>query len=303
VRIPFENRLDPTRDTTSAYSRLSPKGGVSVELGRGWTVFGSVGTAYRAPAVIELACADEAEPCPLPFALGDDPPVKPVRAVTYEAGGRLVAGQAILTASAYRTDVRDEVVLLASDLSPSGSTIEGYFDNLDKTRRVGLELSGQLFLGGGHTLYANYAFTRATYQSDAEIFSVREDFGGENDVKPGDRFPLVPDHQAKLGGSFDLTSGFSLGIDGRYIGSQYLRGDEANEEEKLDDYFVMDARVGWEGAGWELNLVATNVLQSEYASFGTFNVNQGAGGTLERFLTPGYKRVVRLIVRRSFGAD
>ncbi len=301
VRIPFANQLDPTRDTTSSYSRLSPKGGVSLRVSDGLTVYGSVGAAFRAPAVIELACADEAEPCPLPFALGDDPPIKPVRATTYELGGRLIAGQAILSASLYRTDVQDDVFLFASDSSPSGSTIEGYFDNLDRTRREGVELSGQLFLAGGHSLYANYAYTSATFQSAAEIFSLREDFGGDNDVAPGDELPLVPAHQFKLGGSFRLPAGLFAGVDGRYIGSQWLRGDEANEEPKLDAYFVADARVGWRGAGWEVVAVGNNVFQSGYASFGTFNVNQGAGGVLERFLTPGHRRAVRLIVRRSFG--
>ena len=301
VRIPFENQLDPTRDTTSSYSRLSPKGGVSVEMGRGLTLYGSVGGAFRAPAVIELACADEAEPCPLPFALGDDPPIDPVRATTFEVGGRLIAGQAILSASLYRTEVRDDIILLASDSAPAGSTIEGYFDNIDKTRREGVELAAQLFLNGGHSLYANYAYTRATYQSEAEIFSIREDFGGENEVVAGDEMPLVPNHQFKLGASVQLPSGFFAGADGRYIGSQWLRGDEANEEPKLDDYFVTDARLGWRGKGWELVAVGNNIFQKKYAAFGTFNVNQGAGDVLERFLTPGFKRVVRLVVRRSVG--
>jgi outer membrane receptor protein involved in Fe transport len=302
VRIPFENQLDPTRDTTSAYQRLSPKGGVSVQLSDEVSVYGSVGAAFRAPAVIELACADEAEPCPLPFALGDDPPIEAVKATTYEVGGRLIAGRAILSASAYRTDVRDDVFLFASDSSPSGSTIEGYFDNLDRTRREGIELAGQLFLRGGHSLYANYAWTRATFQSEAEIFSIREDFGGENEVKPGDELPLVPAHQLKLGGSFRLPSGFFAGADGRYIGSQWMRGDESNEEPKLDGYFVADARVGWRGRGWEVVAVGNNIFQNSYATFGTFNVNQGAGNVLERFLTPGHRRVVRLVIRRSFGA-
>jgi outer membrane receptor protein involved in Fe transport len=301
IRIPFENQLDPTRDTTSSYSRLSPKGGVSVEMGRGLTVYGSVGGAFRAPAVIELACADEAEPCPLPFALGDDPPIAAVRATTLEVGGRLVAGQAILSASLYRTEVRDDIILLASDSSPAASTIEGYFDNIDKTRREGVELAAQLFLNGGHSLYANYAYTRATFQSAAEIFSIREDFGGENEVVAGDEMPLVPRHQFKLGASVQLPSGFFAGADGRYIGSQWLRGDEANEEPKLDDYFVADARLGWRGKGWELVAVGNNIFQKKYAAFGTFNLNQGAGDVLERFLTPGFKRVVRLVVRRSFG--
>jgi iron complex outermembrane recepter protein len=301
VRIPFHNQLDPTRDTVSTYKRLSPKGGVSVDLGKGLTMYGSIGAAFRAPAVIELACADEAEPCPLPFALGDDPPIKAVKATTFEVGGQLIAGQAILAASVYRTNVRDDIFLSASDSAPAGSTIEGFFSNLDKTRREGVELSAQVFLNGGHSLYANYAYTQATFQSGAEIFSIREDFGGTNEVAPGDAMPLVPSHQVKFGGSFRLPSGFFTGADGRFIGSQYLRGDEANEEPKLGGYFVADARLGWRGHGWEITAVANNLFQNKYATFGTFNVNQGGGGVLERFLTPGFRRVVRLIVRRSFG--
>lgn len=302
VRIPFHNQLDPTRDTSSTYKRLSPKGGVSIDAGQGLTLYGSVGAAFRAPAVIELACADEADPCPLPFALGDDPPIDAVKATTFEVGGQLIVGSAILSGSAYRTDVRDDIILSASDSAPAGSTIDGFFSNLDKTRREGVELSVQLFVNGGHSLYANYAYTKATYQSVADIFSIREDFGGVNQVQPGDQIPLVPSHQVKVGGSFRLPAGFFTGADGRYIGSQYLRGDEANEEPKLDGYFVADGRLGWHGGhGWEITAVVNNLFQKKYAAFGTFNVNQGGGGVLERFLTPGFRRVFRLIVRKSLG--
>lgn len=303
ARIPFRNQLDPARDTTSSYSRLSPKGGVTLEMGKGLSLYGSVGAAFRAPAVIELACADEAEPCPLPFALGDDPPIKPVRATTYEVGGRLVAGPALFSASAYLTDVKDDIFLFASDSAASGSTIEGFFGNIDKTRRQGLEFTSQFFIKGGHSIYANYAYTKATFQTDAEIFSIREDFGGSNEVSKGDQLPLVPNHQIKFGGSFQLPKGFYAGADGRYTGTQYLRGDEANDEPKLDSYFVTDARLGWRGKGWEVVAVANNIFQQKYATFGTFNVNQGGGDVLERFLTPGFRRVVRLVVRRNFGAS
>lgn len=301
VRIPFHNQLDSSRDTSSSYSRLSPKGGITLDAGSGLSLYGSVGGAFRAPAVIELACADETAPCPLPFALGDDPPIKPVRATTFEVGGKLVVGQAILNASAYRTNVRDDIILAGSDSAPSGSTIDGFFTNLGKTRRQGVELSAQLFLNGGHSLYANYAYTDATFQSSADIFSIREDFGGDNGVEPGDKMPLVPAHQIKFGGSFKLPAGLFTGVDGRYIGSQYLRGDEANAEPKLDGYFLADARLGWHGAGWEVVVVGNNIFQNKSATFGTFNVNQGGGGNLERFVTPAYRRVVRLIIRRSFG--
>jgi outer membrane receptor protein involved in Fe transport len=138
----------------------------------------------------------------------------------------------------------------------------------------------------------------------AEIFSVREEAGGENQVAPGDRLPLVPDHQVKFGGSFRLPAGIQVGVDARYVGEQWPRGDEANETEPIDGWFAADARVTWARGHWEVTGLVTNLLDERYANFGTFNINQGnpAGPTLERFLTPGQARAFRLVIRRSFGA-
>jgi outer membrane receptor protein involved in Fe transport len=304
IRIPFNNRLDPTADTVSNYTRVNPKGGVSVDLGRGFSTYGSVGQNFRAPALIELACADPERPCVLPFALGDDPPLDPIIATTYEVGGTLARGPALVTASVFRTDVKNDVFLFPNENVVTGSTIEGYFDNLDKTRREGIEVGASVGFGRGHSAYANYAWTRATFQSAAEIFSIREEAGGENEVEPGDRLPLVPDHQVKFGASFRLPGRIQLGVDARYVGEQWLRGDEANETEPLDGWLAADARVTWEFGPWEVTGLVTNLLDERYANFGTFNINQGnpAGPTLERFLTPGQARAFRLVVRRSFGA-
>ena len=96
-----------------------------------------------------------------------------------------------------------------------------------------------------------------------------------NDVTPGDRFPLVPDHQIKFGGLARLGRYVSVGADGRYTGKQWLRGDEANVTDQLDGYFVADARVGVEFGRWEINGIVTNVFQNDDAIFGTFNINQG----------------------------
>jgi iron complex outermembrane receptor protein len=304
VRIPFNNRLDPSADTVSNYTRVNPKGGLGVDLGRGFSAYGSVGQNFRAPALIELACADPDRPCVLPFALGDDPPLDPIIATTYEVGATWARGAALLTASAYRTDVKNDVFLFPNENEITGSTIEGFFDNLDRTRREGVELGASLGFSGGHSVYANYAWTRATFESAAEIFSIREESGGENAVEPGDRLPLVPEHQVKLGGSLQLPARIQVGVDARYVGEQWLRGDEANETEPLQGWFAADARVTWTAGPWEVTGLVTNLLNEHYANFGTFNVNQGnpAGPTLERFLTPGQARAFRLVIRRNFGA-
>ena len=303
VRVPFRDQLDPTGDTTSAYQRLNPRGGVSVDAGRGAAVYASVGRSFRAPAIVELACADPAAACPLPFALGEDPPLLPVTATTYELGGRRAVGPATVTGSVYRSEVRDEIFFVASETA----LLSGYFTNISRTRREGVELAVELSLGEHFTGYANYAFTRATFRSAAELFSIRADSGfagsplaGSNDVTAGDRLPLVPSHQAKVGALAQLPAGLEVGLDARLVGAQWLRGDEANETQPLDPYVVLNARAGYRIGRWEIAGIVTNVFDSRRATFGTFNENRQTG-QLERFLTPLGARAVKLILRHEFG--
>ena len=305
IHIPFENQLDPSADTTSTFRRLSPRGGVSLEVGPGASVYSSVGQSFRAPAVLELACADETAACPLPFALGDDPPLDPVVATTFEVGGQLVRGPAIINASVYRTNVRDDISFIQS----ANAVFEGFFDNIGSTRREGIELGVQIIPSEKLSLYANYAFTRATFQDPTAIFSLRADtafagapLSGGNAVAPGDRMPLVPDHQVKFGGLLNLQNGFQVGADMRYTGKQWFRGDEANETAPLDGYFTTNLRVGFSRARWEVSAVLWNVFDDEAAIFGTFNENRGTG-VLERFLTPMNARSLKIVIRRAFGGS
>jgi iron complex outermembrane recepter protein len=303
IRVPFEDQLDPGADTTNSFSRLSPRGGISVDLGPGASVYASVGQSFRAPAILELACADETAACPLPFALGDDPPLDPVVSTTVETGAQLVRGPAIITASVYRTAVRDDISFIQSE----NAVFEGFFANIGHTRREGIELGVQVVPREELSLYANYAFTRATYRDAAEIFSIRAQdafagapLAGDNDVEPGDRMPSVPEHQVKAGGLVQLSDGIDLGLDLRYTGRQWLRGDEANETPPLGGYFTAGVRAGITRGPWEVSAIVTNVFNSHDATFGTFNENR-RNGELERFLTPLGARTIKVVVSRRFG--
>lgn len=304
IRVPFQNQIDSHDNTTSTFHHFSPRGGINVDLGGGKSLYGSVGGSFRAPAIVELACADPTASCPLPFALGDDPPLRPVRATTYEVGGKWLRGNVLLDVSAYRTDVRDEIFFIESP----GSLVSGFFTNLDRTRRAGVELSLTGSLAANVvTWYANYAYTHATFQSDAEIFSTRSNADladsplfGPNDVTPGKVLPLVPAHQAKGGFSVHLSKQFHAGLDARWIGSQYLRGDEGNEERELAPYFVAGLRAGYSYRNWTFSGVVSNLFDNHDPIFGTFNVNAGTG-QLERFLTPLNARSVVFKIARTFG--
>jgi len=303
IRIPFEDQLDPVADTVSSFTRLSPRAGASLDLGQGVAGFGSVGLSFRAPAILELACSDPTDACPLPFALGDDPPLDPVTATNYEVGLGWSDSRFDLSASLYRTDVRGEIFFVPS----AASIVEGFFRNLTSTRREGVEMEAGLAPLSALSLYANYAYTRATFQATEEIFSARADaevehspLAGENRAERGDRLPMVPEHQWKFGGSYTHVSGVTMGLDGGQIGPQWLRGDEANEVQALGGYFTANARAGLRLGNWEVEVIMRNVLDTDEAVFGTFNVNRRTG-ELERFLTPLNARSTRILMRRSFG--
>jgi outer membrane receptor protein involved in Fe transport len=301
VRIPFQDNVDRTNDTTSSFHRLNPRAGLSVDLGSGLSVYGSWGESFRAPNLIELTCADPTASCPLPNALGADPPLDPVIAKTVEAGARLVRSHFILDGSVYRTSVDNDIYFIAS------SIIGGYFANIGSTRRQGIELSGQAFLAGGHTLYANYAYTLGTFEESQQIFSARADADpnsplfGENIVQPGDHLPSTPANTVRAGASFKLPRGVTAGLDVRYTGPQWLRGDEANETAPLPSYTIANARVGWQWKQWSIIGIVGNVFNTKRAVFGTFNQN-ATTGDVERFLTPAQARQLKVVVRRGFGA-
>jgi len=209
-----------------------------------------------------------------------------------------------VSGSLYASDVRDEIFFVASETA----LLSGFFTNVDRTRREGAELAAQLNLGDRFFGYLNYAYTRAKFGTAVELFSIRSDSAfvasplfGPNDVRSGDRLPLVPAHQVKAGALVRVPGGFEAGVDGRFIGGQWLRGDEANETRPLRAYFVADARVGYSAGGWEIAGIVTNLFDSKRAVFGTFNENRRTG-ELERFFTPLSARGLKLIVRREFGA-
>ncbi|MDB4890022.1 MAG: hypothetical protein JWL61_1877 [Gemmatimonadetes bacterium] len=303
VRVPFENLIDRSDVTENSYHRASPRGGASVDVGSGASLYASAGTSFRAPAILELGCADPDATCPLPFALGDDPPLKPVKATTYEVGARWLVGPLFVNGSLYRTDVRDEIFFIASEQA----LLAGYFTNIDRTRRAGAEIAIQGSAAEGRVdWYANYAFTRATFQSATQVFSIRSkddfagsDLAGPNSVRAGNLLPLVPEHQAKAGILARLTSMLSVGVDTRYIGQQWLRGDEGNETTPLDGYVLVNANLGITVRGWDISGIVTNLFDTRRANFGTFNENRSTGD-LERFLSPVNARGFKIVLRRSF---
>ncbi len=286
IRLPYEDLLDPDQSGVNTFRRISPRIGLS------WTglaqheIFASVSRGFRTPALVEIACSDPTAACPLPFALGADPPLNPVVATTYELGWhtrRPVAGWTA-GANVYWTDVRDDIFFVAPDPTT------GYFQNIDATRRAGFEASLRWVSPSGVRIYGNYGYTSATFETTAELATGREP--GNQTVVPGDRMPMIPTHRVNGGVLVSaLKDRVRVRADGRYVGPQFLRGDEENVEERLPAYVVADISLELSPGRFEVRLMLSNLLDASYTSFGTFAENPTVPGSpVQRFLTPGQPR-------------
>lgn len=286
IHLPFDDLDDPTDGGTNTYHRISPRAALSWRPGESQELFASISGAFRPAALFEIACSDSTAACPLPFALGADPALRPVVATNYEVGwhGSFPEKGLTLSADVFRTDVRDDIFFVA----PTATT--GFFRNIGGTRRQGFEASARWVTGGGAMLYANYGRTEATFQTSAVLSTGRAP--GNESVVPGDHLPMVPADRINAGSSVPLVkSVVRLRIDARYIGRQFLRGDEENVTPRLPDYTVADASIELELGRYQVRVMVPNVFDHRYVTFGTFAQNPTVPGSpIQRFLTPGQPR-------------
>jgi iron complex outermembrane recepter protein len=242
VHIPFRDGLDSANDGNSTYNHVAGEVGASYQATDWFKVYAAFKQGFRAPAPLELACASPVAPCSLPSALGADPTLKPVTTNDYEGGIDLtLTKRTFFDADAFWTDVFNDIVFA------SPNRIQTYFLNAPKTRRAGVETSGQIGLPLGFYFTGSYSYVAATFQSVVSISSADPN---QVPTQPGDIMPTSPLHRAMVGLGLTRLLGPVL-FDGEFnirgYSSQYYRGDESNIEPQIPGYTVAEFRghVDW----------------------------------------------------------
>ena len=299
-----------------AYNSLNPSLGLSQKLSSSLTVFGNLGQSNRVPTVIELGCADPAEPCRLPTGLQADPYLKQVIARTLETGIRWNAtNDSGMSASLYRSENRDDILFRAV-----GATGMGYFSNFSRTRRQGVDLSAYTSVGQV-ALRASYNYLHATYQDDGMLF------GGERDVnvKPGDRIAGLPAHMLKLNADWRVASKLVIGGTLMTTSSMVTQGNEdglvgadnANTSAAKADikgYTLLNMHANYEAQkGLDFFARINNVLNRRFESYGMMAMNMfdqagspldtnnsATAPTVNRFVAPGAPRSFMVGMRYRF---
>jgi iron complex outermembrane receptor protein len=279
---------------THVFTRFNPSVGLTYAIQDNLNVYGSYSESNRAPTASELTCAEPTSPCAYPNAFLADPPLDDVVAKTVEAGLRGQQTDFNWNAGVYYTELNDDLFFFQEDEDATGNPDPrfslGNFANIDKTARAGIELG----LNGQQDKlqwFANYGYVRATFE-DSFAYSR----GGDTyNVSKGDRLPSTPEHNIKIGTDYAFTDKFSLGATASYYSSQYLRGDEANDDDKLSGYGVVNLHSRYKvNKNVEFFAKVDNLFDKEYSSFGLYGEPNEAPGlaTLndERFVGAGAPR-------------
>ena len=289
--ITLTDRLGTALDGDHAFRRLNPGITVDYLISPSITAYGAYSETNRAPSPVELTCADEDAPCRLPNAFLADPPLEQVVVRTAETGlrGRMATWNWRLGWFHAQND--DDILFI----SAGRFTNEGYFDNVGRTQRTGVEVS---LRGEAERLrwFLHYTHMAATFEDAFAVPSENHPKadGGEIEVAPGARIPLVPERLLKAGIEMDLTPKLGVGAGVQHASRHHLRGDEANLAPAIDGYTVLDVRADYRlGERVTAFVTAENILDERYATFGVFGeADEVLGDEFDgsRFVTPGAPR-------------
>lgn len=316
ARVVIEDRSgrDVALNGTHAFSRLDPAVGVNFHPTPSFTAYASYNEGMRAPTPIELTCADPSAPCKLPNEFLADPPLAKVVSSTIEGGARGKWGATTWSAAIYRTDLRDDLAFIASG---TGATNAGYFQNVGRTRRQGIELGATLRVEP-LTVALRYNAIDARFRSTFDAASPdnsEADANGGIVVHAGDRMPGIPIQSTKLRVDWDVAAGFAIGASLVAASSQYANGDENNADRggRVPGYLVVHLDAQYSVTP-RVTLFAQidNVFDRRYANAGllgsnvftgpgrTFGPAVGAAPVTEQFRALGAPRGIRAGVRVAF---
>jgi outer membrane receptor protein involved in Fe transport len=220
--------------------------------------------------------------------------------------------------------------------SSSRSGALGYFDNVGRTKRQGLDLG----LSGAIDKFffrAGYSYISAKYDTDValinEINSEAIDVGSEGgsviNARKGNYLAGIPKHQFKLRAQYEITPQWLVGSNVIYYASQYVQGNENNAHNsdttrndcndaedghakcigKLSGYAVVNLDTQYNvGQGWRVFAKAVNIFDKDYYTGGrlaeTMFTPAGTWGPDDRGVTavvPGAPRAAWIGVRYEFG--
>jgi iron complex outermembrane recepter protein len=263
---------DPGLTGSHQYSRFNPVVGATYKITPNINLYGGYSEANRAPTPLELECSDPVRPCLIDNALVGDPSLQQVVSHTFEAGLRghfdLAKGKLDWSIGAFHTLNTNDIINVASPIPG-----HEFFQNGGNTLRRGVE-ADLSYKWDRWRAYANYTFVDATFEDPLTLSSPNNPFADANGsifVVPGDHLSGIPDYRFKAGAEYQITDPWKFGVDLNVIGSQYLVGDESNQNPKVPAYWTVNLHSSYQlTKNVELFGLVKNLFNQHYYVNGTF---------------------------------
>ncbi|MEP9371687.1 TonB-dependent receptor [Mesorhizobium sp. KR1-2] len=265
------------------YARFNPVIGGTYKITPDVVGYASYSESNRAPTPLELGCSDPNLPCVIDTFLVSDPNLDQVVSRTVELGLRgktNLSGNQTLgwKLGLYRTDNSNDILNV---VAPIGMTF-GYFANVGKTRREGIEAAVN-YTKGDWSAFASYAYVDATYQSYITLNPPSGDPAGDEPIQvvPGDHISRIPAHHFKLGVDYKVNDKWTVGGNVLAVGSQNFGGDESNENPKLPGYATVDLHTTYQiTKNMQFHAEIENLFNTKYYLNGTYFDNTSSVGSL-----------------------
>lgn len=205
--------------------------GVNQELRKGLNLYGRVAQAYRVSNVDDNRFLSTA--------------LKPQTSRDVELGLKWNAGD--VGGGSVRVFQQDTTNEIAYDPTVFSNV------NLDPTRRIGVELDGNVALTSTLRLNGSIQKLRANYT------------GGPND---GKEFTLVSDLSAALRLNWQLDDKQSVDVGIQYLGNARFGGDNSNTcADRIPASSSLDASYSWRQQAWEWSVSGTNLTNRNDYSY------------------------------------
>jgi iron complex outermembrane receptor protein len=222
---------------------LNPKGGISFSINPKALFYYSLGSTGREPTRNDMFGGNDDL---LADSLGNSIVfnTNPEYVLNHELGFRYQAEKLYLNLNLYYMDFKNEIVL-DGNFGPNGLALT---NNVEQSFRMGVELTLNYRLSKHFTLVNNSSFNYSRIKEQNEVFSPI--------LTPAliINQEIIFEHNA-----------FTFALSGRYQQGAFI--DFANEN-SLNSYFLLDARMSYTIKGFQLSIFANNITNATYFNNG-----------------------------------
>ncbi len=234
-------RYEHTSPSEKILDEESATAGINYGFGPGSHIYASFSQGFRYPVLDEQFSY---------YTSTVDTRLQPQRSRNYEVGGacRIVTALGVRL-NLFRTETKDEIFYNAA--AYANQNMEG------KTIRQGAEAG---FDWRWKALHIGVGYTYTDTEFDGGIYD-------------GKQIPAVPRDRATARIGYTIAGGLFVGADATYVGERFLISDFNNDEDKAQDYTVVNAKIQYDWRWLSFFVDLNNVLDEEYSSFSGLQYN------------------------------